>query len=192
MLRWLPPLLLAACSASAEPTATAQGGAELQPQTDPSPTALRIAIVGPELAPNALEAIDLWSRATDGEFSPVVMVSDTCTGSDWCIYMVEEIRDEDCFDPTTNNVRRVTGPRACSWSDHGLFQIELSRSALAPEESVSTIAHEMGHGFWLTHKPGTGDLMDPDRPEAVRMAPCVSAADVAEAGFAGPGACVEE
>lgn len=194
--RWLALLLLAACAAEPGGAVPAEGAvvplqAEPVPvQAEPAPAQLRIAIIGDELASDAVEAIDLWSRATRGAFAPVVTVSDTCAGSNWCIYGVDQIPDEECADPTTNNIRRVAGgPRACSWGEQGQFQIELSRSTLAPEERVSAIAHEAGHGFWLVHKPGTGDLMDPDRPAAVRAAPCVSAEDVAEAGFVGPGTC---
>ncbi len=65
-------------------------------------------------------------------------------------------------------------------------------STLVPQEQlVSVIAHELGHSLGLEHAPGTGELMDPDRPHAVRLLPCVSAADVAAAGLVGSGACFE-
>lgn len=141
------------------------------------------------MAQDAVAALDLWTAATAGEFAPEVTVSEDCTGADWCITAVDAISVADCPDPTVPNNAARSGARACSWrTDAGVSHIVLALTT-APEERVSSLAHEAGHRLGLAHLVGTGDLMDPDRPHEARRAPCVSTEDVAGAGFAGPGTC---
>lgn len=171
MIRWLPLLLLAACSTRAAASARV--------------------VVSPEVAADAVQALGLWTEATGGEFAPEVAVSDSCADADWCITQVDRMTTSDCPDSTVPNLADRAAPRACNWREPGgLNWIVLNSSGTRPEERVGTIAHEAGHRLGLAHLPGTGDLMDPDRPAAVRAAPCVSADDVAEAGFSGPGTCL--
>jgi len=170
--RWLPLLLLAACAAP----------------THESPAHLT---VSPEVAEDAVAALALWTAATDGAFAPEVTVSDDCTGADWCITSVDSMTAADCPDPTVpGGTDRRVAPRACNWREQGMNFIRLNASGTRPEERTGTLAHEVGHRLGLAHLPGTGDLMDPDRPHEARVAPCVSAEDVTAAGFSGPGTCL--
>lgn len=176
--RFLAPLLLlAACAAP----------------TESAPPRI---VVAPEVAEDAVAALDLWTAATAGAFAPEVTVSDDCTGADWCITAVASMTVDDCPDATVPGLQDRAPPRACNWRDpgtaqkpQGLHQIRINASGVRPEERVSTLAHEAGHRLGLAHLVGTGDLMDPDRPKASRLAPCVSALDTEGAGMPGPGAC---
>lgn len=167
----LPLLLLAACAAPAK------GPARL--------------VVAPELAEPTLAAVDLWQRATDGAYSPEVVISDECGGtSAWCITAVDDLGDS-CPDATVPDPSRQHSPRACT--RYSTRRTLVART-MDPAEHVSTIAHELGHQLGLVHVADpVDDLMSIDRSRAVRLAPCVSADDAESAGFVGaPGACVIE
>lgn len=170
MVRFLSLLLLAACAAS-----------------EPAPVRI---VVAPDVAQDAIAALDLWTAATGGQFAPEVVVSDDCAGADWCITQVDAMTTGDCPDATVANLADRKAPRACNWrDDSGLNHIVLNAGGTRPEERVGSFAHEAGHRLGLAHQPGTGDLMDPDRSHQARLAPCISAEDVSGAGFSGPGTC---
>lgn len=148
-------------------------------------------VVAPDVAADAVAALELWTAATDGEFNSEVTVSGDCTGAELCVTQVDSMEYIECLGEAGAGAAIGRKPiRACSWRDpDGLHRIVLNAGGTLPEERVSTFAHEVGHRLGLPHMPGTGDLMDPARTRQSRVAPCVSAEDVAAAAFRGPGAC---
>lgn len=118
--------------------------------------------IDPQIADAANEAIQLWADAA-GTAIPLPSRIELADFGD----------DEE---------------HAAAWSEE--FDVLQVSSRTAPEKRASSIAHELGHSLGLEHEFGTGNLMDPDRPTAARLRPCISAATIAAAGFTGAGACV--
>lgn len=171
MARWIPLLLLAACSAAEPAPVRVTAAPEAAVNASASPARETFA-VEPELAEPALAALELWTEASGGEYAPELIVG-TVPGAT----RIELV------DFGTDDVH------AGGWSrSSDTIQISLR---VTPEKLVSTIAHEIGHREGLVHEVGTGGLMDPDRPATARLHPCVSAKDVASLGFSGPGSCLE-
>lgn len=149
-------------------------------------------VVSPSIAEPALAAVELWERASGGEYSPEVVVSEECDEGPgtWCI--VGTVQLAGCGD--------AVDPYGCthgaSWVvfdlvGAGAFGVsEISTGSTPPAWLVSTVAHEIGHQLGAEHAAGT--LMDPLRSEGVRARPCVDALTLAAAGLGGVGACVEE
>lgn len=167
-MRWILPLLLAACASSEtskrEPMATEAPAA---PATEAVPeltvaAALTSAPVeiDPQIAGDVEAAIELWVRATDGAYSPAGLR-----------FTYGHIADCSTF-----------GASGCYYPDR--HEIRLSVK-VQDNHRVSVLAHEIGHCLGLEHTDG--GLMDPNRAS---VDPCVSADDVAGAGLEGPGACL--
>lgn len=133
-----------------------------------------VIVVDAELADVASQAVELWSEATDGAYAPELRITtDAVPGA----LQIRLVPVSDC------------GGRIDSWGCWREHARIIEVAAAAPLEGrVSSIAHELGHSLGLTHEC-TG-LMNQERPEEERLAPCVSAANVVAAGFDGPGACL--
>lgn len=149
-------------------------------------------VVSPELAEPAIEAIELWERATGGQYAPEVVISNECVERDgtWCFVCTEKLAG--CGD--------AAAPYGCTteaeWVVFSLMGNPLPRGTTQLDTVgtprawwVSTLAHEIGHQLHVEHAPGT--LMDPARGEAERIRPCVDVATLEAAGFSGEGACFE-
>lgn len=144
-------------------------------------------VVAPEIADVTIAAVTLWGNASAGGYAPEIVISSDCPitaaghppEGTWCVTAQPQI--EDCGLPAL--------PFACTT---GLTRgtIRLATGTTPEAWHVSTVAHELGHTLDLVHTPGTDGLMDPERSESARRAPCVDLVTVEAAGFEGPGACL--
>lgn len=146
-------------------------------------------VVHPSLAESAVAALDLWTAATEGEFSPEVVISEDCSDSTWCIVGVESLPA--CGD--SSEALACTTHRDWLVSDlaglGGGGLLRLNTRATPREFWVSSLAHEIGHLLGVEHRES--GLMNGKRGEAERVSPCVDADTVAAAGLSGAGACLQ-
>lgn len=130
-------------------------------QSEPGPEGMApVCDIDPRLAEAAEAAIQLWTDAA-GEPVPLPLA----------IQLVDFGADLE---------------HGAGWSP-SLDVIYVS-TRTPPAQRAASIAHEIGHSLGLEHAAG-GELMDPDRPTAARLNPCVTIEIAAAAGYAGPGAC---
>lgn len=163
-MRWLLPLLLVACAGT--PEAPVLGISEVPTSglalTSEVGQVLTSAPVeiDPQIAADVDAAVDLWMRATDGAYDPAGIS-----------FTYGHITDCSTY-----------GATGCWYPDRHEIRISVKEQR---NHRTAAIAHEIGHSLGLEHTDG--GLMDPSR---VAVNPCVSADDVAKAGFIGPGACL--
>lgn len=114
--------------------------------------------IDPDVADLALSAIALWQGATGGQYAPAVHLG--CLESDTiCLRETDGMVDQ-CGE---------TGSfRGC----YGRGEMQVSE-AMAYDQKISTVAHELGHALGLEH--GAAGLMNPHRPVAERHTACVDA-----------------
>lgn len=181
-------ILISACSSTpaevAPPLPSAPAETPLPSAPAETPHTIRFAAT-PEIAEDVLSAVDLWRTASAGGYAPEVIVSEDCSAEmDRCISLVPEITD--CPDAPEDKL--ILG---CTYF-HETRRIAVARAA-APDTRVAVLAHELGHTLSLPHTMDPiEDLMSSGRSHETRVHPCVSAQDVALAGFAGPGACLDD
>lgn len=178
-MRFALPFLLALAACAVEPVESAPAPLmPLEPMVLASAPvadtrAHPLVVVDAELADAVSQALALWTEATGGRYAPRLVIGDDSTAAAVRIRLVGDLDCDGVY------------AWACWARRSGV--LEISRNA-APDMVVSSIAHEIGHTLGLEH--GCDGLMSLDRSNAERRAPCVSAGNVAAAGFAGPGACL--